>query len=108
MLSDLRSKLKDKQLKLHIDTLLNSASILFQQKYDKDKIYSLHEPHVEFIAKGKAHKRYEYGTKASIARTRGSGIILGAPDLPGNPCVVYTIDVVLKQLKRVTGTQPDR
>jgi len=76
MLRDLLRKMNDKQLKSHIDTMLNAASILFQQKYDKDKIYSLHEPHVECIAKGKAHKRYEYGTKASIARTKDSGLFL--------------------------------
>ena len=107
MLRDLLRKMNDKQLKPHIDTMLNATSILFQQKYDKDKIYSLHEPHVECIAKGKAHKRYEYGTKASIARTKDSGIILGALALPGNPYDGHTIDVVLKQLKRITGTQPD-
>ena len=107
MLRDLLRKMNDKQLKPHIDTLLNSASIVFQQKYDKDKIYSLHEPHVECIAKGKAHKRYEFGTKASIAKTRDRGIILGALALPGNPCDGHTIDAVLKQLKRITGTQPD-
>ena len=36
---DLLHKIKDKQLKKHVDTLLNATSILFQQKYDKDKIY---------------------------------------------------------------------
>ena len=85
MLRDLLRKMNDKQLKPHVDTLLNATSILFQQKYDKDKIYSLHEPHVECIAKGKAHKRYEFGTKVSIAKTRDSGVILGALALPGNP-----------------------
>ena len=83
MLRDLLRKLNDKQLKPNIDTLLNSTSIVFQQKYDKDRIYFLHEPHVECIAKGKAHKRYEFGTKASIARTRDSRNILGALALPG-------------------------
>ena len=107
MLRDLLRKMNDKQLKPHVDTLLNATSILFQQKYDKDKIYSLHEPHVECIAKGKAHKRYEFGTKVSIAKTRDSGVILGALALPGNPYDGHTIDVVLKQLKRITGTQPD-
>ena len=83
MVRELLRKTNDKQLKPHIDTLLNAASILFQQKYDKDKIYSLHEPHVECIARGKAHKRYEYGIKASIPRTKDSGIILGALALRG-------------------------
>ena len=83
MLRDLLRKMNDKQLKSHVNTLLNATSILFQQKYDKDKIYSLHEPYVECIAKGKAHKRYEFGTKVSIAKIRDSGVILGAMALAG-------------------------
>ena len=85
MVRELLRKMNDKQLKPHVDTLLNASSILFQQKNDKDKIYSLHEPHVECISKGKAHKLYVFGTKVSIARTRDSGIILGALALTGNP-----------------------
>jgi len=97
MLRDLLRKINEKQLKPHIDTMFNATSILFQQKYDKDKIYSLYEPHVECIAKG----------KASVARTKDSEIILGALALPGNSYDAHTIDVVLKQLKRITGAQPD-
>ncbi len=99
--------MNDKQLKPHVDTLLNATSILFQQKYDKNKIYSLHEPHVECIAKGKAHKRYEFGTKVSIAKTRDIWVILGPLALPGNPYDGHTVEAVLKQLKRITGTQPN-
>jgi len=69
---------KIKQEEVVVDTLLNATSILFQQKYDKDKIFYLHEPHVECIAKGKAYKRFEFGTKVSIAKTRDRGVILGA------------------------------
>jgi transposase, IS5 family len=70
MLRELLPKKNEKQLKPLVDTLLNATSILFQQKYDKDKICYLHEPHVECIAKDKAHKSYEFGTKVSIAKTR--------------------------------------
>lgn len=38
LLHDLLRKMNDKQLKPHVDTLFNATSILFQQKYDKDKI----------------------------------------------------------------------
>ena len=107
MFRELLRKMYDKKLKPHFDTLLNANSILFQQKYNKDKIYSLHEPHVECIAKGMTHKRYEFRTKVSIAKTRDSGVILGAPPLPGNPYDGHTVEAVLKQLKRITGTQPD-
>jgi IS5 family transposase len=40
--------------------------VLAQQPKDKNKIYSLHEPDVYVIAKGKDHKQYEYGNKVSI------------------------------------------
>jgi hypothetical protein len=43
---------------------------------------------MECIAKGKAHKRYEFGTKATIARTRNSGIILSALPCGGIPTMV--------------------
>jgi len=44
-----------------------------QQRHDKNKVYSVHEPHVECIAKGKAHKRYEFGVKVSVAATSRGG-----------------------------------
>jgi len=50
--------------------------ILKQQIKDKDKIYSLHEPQVYCVTKGKDHKQYEYGSKASIACTARSNIIV--------------------------------
>jgi Na+/H+-translocating membrane pyrophosphatase len=40
-------------------------------------IYSLHEPDVYVIAKGKDHKQYEYGNKVSIVSTKDTNIIVG-------------------------------
>jgi IS5 family transposase len=60
-----------------------------QQRQRGKKIYSLHAPEVECIAKGKAHKPYEFGTKVSIATTlnhsKGGQFIAHAKALPGNP-----------------------
>ena len=106
MVRELLRKMNDKQLKPHVDTLLNASSILFQQKNYNDKIYSLHEPHVECISKGKAHKLYVFGTKVSIARTWDSGIILCTLTLRETH-TMHTARAVLKQLKRTTGTQPE-
>jgi selenophosphate synthase len=39
--------------------------------------YSLHEPNVYAIAKGKDHKQYEYGNKASIVSTKDTNILVG-------------------------------
>ena len=47
--------------------------VLKQERKDKDKIYSLHEPQVYCLAKGKDHKSYEYGAKASIVSTPKKG-----------------------------------
>ena len=44
---------------------------------DGHKIYSLHEPDVLCICKGKEHKKYEFGNKVSIVRL-WNGIIIGA------------------------------
>jgi IS5 family transposase len=54
------------------DELAIAKRLLKQQKADKNKLYSLHTPEVECISKGKAHKRYEFGVKASIATTNKS------------------------------------
>ncbi|HSX13339.1 MAG TPA: IS5 family transposase [Chlamydiales bacterium] len=52
------------------------AKLLLQNGEDKNKIYSCHEPQVSCIAKGKAHKPYEFGSKASILLTEQKGIVL--------------------------------
>ena len=40
--------------------------LLSQKRTDKNKLYSVHAPEVECIAKGKVHKRYEFGCKVSV------------------------------------------
>ena len=78
--------------------------LLVQQKQDKHKLYSLHAPEVECIAKGKAHKRYEFGVKASIAATNKSNFVVGGMALPGNPYDGHTLTRALEQVRRVTGS----
>ena len=107
LVRELVRKTTQKQISPYAQTLLNAWSILLQNKTDKHKIYSLHEPHVSCISKGKAHKPFEFGSKVSISRTRDSGIILGALALPGNPYDGHTVQAALKQIKRIIGKQPE-
>lgn len=87
-----------------LQSLLNVGTrILEQQKHDKNKIYSVHEPHVECISKGKAHKRYEFGCKVSVAATSRGGWFVGARALHGNPYDGHTLKEALKQVERVAG-----
>jgi len=51
--------------------------VLHQEKNTPNKIYSLHEIDAYAINKGKDHKGYEFGTKASIVTTKTTGIIVG-------------------------------
>ncbi|MDB5745141.1 MAG: transposase, family [Polaromonas sp.] len=51
--------------------------ILTQQSRDKCKLYALHAPEVECIAKGKARTPYEFGVKVSIATTLKEGLVVG-------------------------------
>lgn len=75
--------------------------VLTQRKSDKDKVYSIHEPEVQCISKGKEHKKYEFGNKVSVVRTTG-GLIIGAMSFR-NEYDGHTIDPALRQVERLTG-----
>jgi IS5 family transposase len=84
--------------------LLGTAQrIHAQQPTDKNKVYSVHEPEVCCIAKGKAGKKYEFGNKTSVATTSRGGWMLGAMSLPGNPYDGHTLDQQLTQVRRLLG-----
>jgi IS5 family transposase len=77
--------------------------VLTQRKDDKNKIYSVHEPEVLCISKGKEHKPYEFGKKSSFAYTRKSGIIVGAMAIEGNIYDGRTLKPQLDQVEDMTG-----
>lgn len=75
--------------------------MLGQKRTDREKLYSLHEPHVYCIAKGKAHKKYEFGTKASVAMTKTGGIIVAAVAHATNQYDGHTLPEVLGKAREV-------
>jgi len=77
-----------------------------RQRKDKNKVYSVHAPEVECISKGKAHKRYEFGCKVSVAATSRGGWFVGAMALHGNPYDGHTLDRALSQVERI-ARQPE-
>ena len=81
--------------------------LLTQALRSKNKIYSLHEPLVDCISKGKAHKRYEFGCKVSIATTAKEAFIVGARSYNGAPYDGHTLEDQLNQVFALTNTQPD-
>ena len=88
--------------------LSQAKRVIAQKRTDKHKLYSLHAPEAECISKGKAHKRYEFGVKASFATTNASGFVIGAQACPGNPYDGHTLAEQLKQVESLTGVKPDR
>jgi IS5 family transposase len=80
------------------------ARVLAQQKGDSNKIYSLHEPHVQCIAKGKDRVKYEFGNKVSLTKTKTTGVIVGVLSLR-NPYDGHTLEPALEQSTRLTGVR---
>lgn len=80
--------------------------VLRQQLSDRNKIYSLHEPQVYCLSKGKEHKKYEFGSKASVVMTKTAGVIVGAVAHEQNLYDGDALRPALQQTQTITGQQP--
>jgi IS5 family transposase len=78
-----------------------------QSRNDSNKLYSMQSPEVECIAKGKAHKKYEFGCKVSLVSTSRSNWIVGVQALHGNPYDGHTLKDALNQAQEITGWRPE-
>jgi IS5 family transposase len=85
------------------ELLSKAHRLLDQTRTSKDKLYSIHAPEVECIAKGKAHKKYEFGNKASFVSTSREDFTLGALGVHGNPYDGHTLPASLEQAQRLCG-----
>ncbi|MDZ7719471.1 MAG: IS5 family transposase [Balneolaceae bacterium] len=77
-----------------------------QQRADKDKIYSLHKPFTACIAKGKAHKKYEFGNKVGIIVHPTRRLVLSVAAYEGNPNDSKTIAPLLETMDRLELEKP--
>lgn len=84
-------------------TLGLAKQLLSQTKESKNKLYSLHEPSVECIGKGKATKRYEFGCKVALAVTHKQGLVVSSQALHGNPYDGHTLKGTLEKARKITG-----
>ena len=89
----------DELQQVFAEELLMVRRLLAQKKDSSNKLYSLHVPEVECISKGKVHKRYEFGAKASVTVTNRSNFAVGWMALPGNPYDGHTLKRVLEQVR---------
>lgn len=63
IIRDVRRKLSESGLNRYENFLDYYSEVYQQSRYDKNKVYSLHEPDVSCIAKGKVHKKMSSGRK---------------------------------------------
>ena len=97
----------DSEAILHIESVFNQSCLKLKdlKEYKKNNryIYSLHAPETECIAKGKAHKPYEFGNKVSISVSRENNFILAAKSFHENPYDGHTLDATIKNVERTTS-----
>src|SRR6056297_3394412 len=108
LIRELKRKLSPEALNNNKESLEIYQRVQKQKRSDPKKIYSLHEPGVSCIGKGKTNKKYEFGSKASVTVTKDGGIIVGALSFPGNPFDGHTLPEVLDQVEEITGQRPER
>jgi len=100
LLRDVDRKQNTEQEDAVLKQLLSLGLRLWNQKReDKNKLYSLHASEVECIAKGKAHKKYEFGCKVGVVVTSQGSFILGSQALHGNPYDGHQLKEMLDQAR---------
>lgn len=82
-----------------------SKRILNQTKKSKNKIYSIHEPSVYCISKGKAVNPYEYGCKVQFTLTHKQGLIVSTEALHPNAYDGHTLQNSLLQAEKLSGAK---
>ena len=87
--------------------LLLARRILEQRREDRAKVYSVQAPEVGCIAKGKVHKRYEFGCKVRVVTTSKAGWMIGIDAGHGNPYDGATLKPAPEQVGELTGVKPE-
>lgn len=108
LVREIERKLTSDALIKHSSSIELFKRVLCQERSDSNKIYSLHEPQVQCISKGKEHKKYEFGNKVSLMITKKSGVIVGALSLEKNDYDGHTLLPALEQYKKFYGCEPIR
>lgn len=106
LLRDITRKLPESSRAVWREELDRYRKVVNQERQDTNKIYSLHEPDVCCIKKGKEHKKYEFGAKAAIVMTKTNCIIVGAKSFR-NEYDGDTLKGVLAQVSAVRGHAPE-
>lgn len=108
LVRELERKLPEEEKQRQSENFALYHRVLRQQRGDRNKIYSLHEPQVYCMSKGKERQKYEFGAKASVAVTKTHGVIVAAASHPENIYDGHTLPEVLDLAEIVAEGRPQR
>lgn len=103
LLRDLSSQLPVDRRHALGDQLALLYRVLNQRAGDAGKVFSLNEPQIYAIARGKDRAMYEFGSKVALAVSARSGVIVGAMNLAKNCYDAHTLPDALEQIEALTG-----
>jgi len=106
LIRELERELNQGQLEIYKDEFELYKQVISQKRTDKNKIYSLHKRFTCCIAKGKAHKQYEFGNKVGLIATSKNLIVTAIKSYDGNPHDSKTIEPLLSQVKKNLNFTP--
>lgn len=107
LLRELKRNLDEQSAQKYQEILEACDKIYSQRKGETDRVYSLHEPQVVCLTKGKAGKRHEYGSKASVCIDKATCVILGLASFSAATHDSKTLESTLSSTFRMTGHAPD-
>ncbi|WP_277631833.1 IS5 family transposase [Avrilella dinanensis] len=101
LIRELERNFNEEQKEIYREKLALYTKTVTQKRNDSNKIYSIHKPFTRCIAKGKAHKQYEFGNKVGLITTanRGKKIILAIKAFLQTPYDGHTIEPLLEQME---------
>jgi IS5 family transposase len=98
---DITRKIPDPDIELR--NLLSLAKRILQQKRDnRNKLYSLHAPEVECIAKGKSKAKYEFGCKVAVTTTGKESWVISIFAAHDNPYDGHALEKNIRQSEQLT------
>jgi IS5 family transposase len=101
VIRDIERKMTESHEELQTQLVLGKQ-LMEQERNSKDKIYSIHEPQVQCIAKGKVHQRYEFGCKVGFVVSAKGNWVLGAQAFEDNPYDGHTLGENIEQAEKLT------
>ena len=101
LIRELQRNFTKEQQEIYKERFALYSQVVDQKRNDTDKIYSIHKPFTRCIAKGKAHKPYEFGNKVGLITTanKGKKIITAIEAFLHTPYDGHTIEPLLEQMQ---------